>query len=62
MDSQTHQNPIQNLWNELVKHIRARKPTNLQQQGDYPNEEWQNFPADLILVINYTKMIRKCYS
>jgi hypothetical protein len=33
-------NPIENLWAELKKHMRARKPTNLTQLHQLRQEEW----------------------
>uniref|UniRef100_A0AAZ3QU50 Tc1-like transposase DDE domain-containing protein n=1 Tax=Oncorhynchus tshawytscha TaxID=74940 RepID=A0AAZ3QU50_ONCTS len=33
-------NPIENLWAELKKHMRARRPTNLTQLHQLCQEEW----------------------
>ena len=33
-------NPIENVWAELKKHVRARKPTNLTQLHQLCQEEW----------------------
>ena len=33
-------NPIENLWAELKKCVRARRPTNLTQLHQLCNEEW----------------------
>ena len=33
-------NPIENLWAELKKHVRARRPTNLTQLHQLCQEEW----------------------
>uniref|UniRef100_A0AAZ3QDH4 Tc1-like transposase DDE domain-containing protein n=1 Tax=Oncorhynchus tshawytscha TaxID=74940 RepID=A0AAZ3QDH4_ONCTS len=33
-------NPIENLWAELKKHVRARRPTNLNQLHQLCQEEW----------------------
>ena len=33
-------NPIENVWAELKKHVRARRPTNLTQLHQLCQEEW----------------------
>ena len=33
-------NPIENLWAELKKHVRARRPTNLTQLHQLSQQEW----------------------
>jgi transposase len=33
-------NPIENLWAEMKKHVRARRPTNLIQLHELCQEEW----------------------
>uniref|UniRef100_A0AAZ3PC15 Tc1-like transposase DDE domain-containing protein n=1 Tax=Oncorhynchus tshawytscha TaxID=74940 RepID=A0AAZ3PC15_ONCTS len=33
-------NPIENLWAELKRHVRARRPTNLTQLHQLCQEEW----------------------
>jgi transposase len=33
-------NPIENLWAELKKHVRARRPTNLTHLHQLCQEEW----------------------
>uniref|UniRef100_A0AAZ3NXP4 Tc1-like transposase DDE domain-containing protein n=1 Tax=Oncorhynchus tshawytscha TaxID=74940 RepID=A0AAZ3NXP4_ONCTS len=33
-------NPIENLWADLKKHVRARRPTNLTQLHQLCQEEW----------------------
>jgi hypothetical protein len=35
-------NPIENVWAELKKHVRARMPTNLTQFCQLCQEEWAN--------------------
>ena len=35
-------NPIENVWAELKKHVRARRPTNLTQLHQLCQEEWAN--------------------
>jgi transposase len=35
-------NPIENVWVELKKHVRARRPTNLTQLHKLCQEEWAN--------------------
>ena len=35
-------NPIENLWAELKKHVRARRPTNLTQLHKLCQKEWAN--------------------
>ena len=39
-------NPIENLWAELNKHVRARRPTNLTQLHQLCQEEWAKIPAN----------------
>ena len=36
-------NPIENLWAELKKRVRARRPTNLTQLHQLCQEEWTKF-------------------
>ncbi|CDQ82216.1 unnamed protein product [Oncorhynchus mykiss] len=36
-------NPIEHLWAELKKHVRARRPTNLTQLHHFCQEEWDKF-------------------
>ncbi|XP_062905703.1 tetratricopeptide repeat protein 33 isoform X3 [Mobula hypostoma] len=38
-------NLIENLWAELKKHVRARRPTNLTQLHQFCLEEWNEIPA-----------------
>ena len=38
-----HLNPIEHLWAELKKRVRARRPTNLTQLHQLCQEEWANF-------------------
>ena len=39
--SQSHDlNPIESLWSELKKHLRARRPTHLTQLHQFFQEEW----------------------
>uniref|UniRef100_A0AAZ3PS54 Tc1-like transposase DDE domain-containing protein n=1 Tax=Oncorhynchus tshawytscha TaxID=74940 RepID=A0AAZ3PS54_ONCTS len=33
-------NPIENVWAELKKHVRARRPTNLTQLHQLCQEKW----------------------
>ena len=35
-------NPIENLWAELKKYVRAKRPTNLTQLHQLCQEEWAN--------------------
>jgi transposase len=35
-------NPVENLWAEVKKHVRARRPTNLTQLHQLCQEEWAN--------------------
>jgi tRNA A37 threonylcarbamoyladenosine biosynthesis protein TsaE len=35
-------NPIENVWAELKKHVRARRPTNLTQLHQLCQAEWDN--------------------
>lgn len=48
-------NPIENLWMELKKRVRARKPSNLKDLETFAKEEWSRIPADTCkkLVSNY---------
>jgi transposase len=36
-------NPIEHLWAELKKRVRARRPTNLTQLHQFCQEEWVKF-------------------
>ena len=36
-------NPIEDLWAELKKHVRARRPTNLTQLHQFCQVEWAKF-------------------
>ena len=36
-------NPIENVWPELKKRVRARRPTNLTQLHQLCQEEWAKF-------------------
>jgi transposase len=37
-------NPIENLWAELKKRVRARRPTNLTRLHQLCQEEWAKIP------------------
>ena len=38
-------NPIEHLWAELKKHVRAMRPTNLTQLHQLCQEEWAKIPS-----------------
>ncbi|CDQ66483.1 unnamed protein product [Oncorhynchus mykiss] len=40
-------NPLENVWAELKKYMRARRPTNLSQLHQLCQEEWDNSPTIL---------------
>lgn len=48
-------NPIENLWAELKRHVRARRPTNLVQLHQFCQEEWAKIPA------NYCEKLVEAY-
>lgn len=54
-------NPIENLWAELKKLVRARQPTNLTQLHQFCQEEWAKIPANYCekLVEGYPKHLTK---
>ena len=41
-------NPIENLWAELKKHVRARRPSNLTQLHHLCQEEWAENSPNLL--------------
>uniref|UniRef100_A0AAZ3SD98 Tc1-like transposase DDE domain-containing protein n=1 Tax=Oncorhynchus tshawytscha TaxID=74940 RepID=A0AAZ3SD98_ONCTS len=41
-------NPIENVWAELKKHVRARRPTNLTQLHQLCQEEWAKNSPNLL--------------
>lgn len=49
-------NPIENLWTELKKRVRKRRPTNLGELYTYCQEEWLKIPVD------YCKKLIDSYS
>ena len=58
--SQSHDlNPIEDLWAELKKCVRARKPTNLTQLHQLCQEEWANIHPNYCgkLVEGYPKCL-----
>ena len=69
--SQSHDlNPIENVWAELKKHVRARWPTNLTQLHQLCREEWAKIHPTYCgkLVEGYPKRLtqvkqfkRQCY-
>ncbi|KAJ3586702.1 hypothetical protein NHX12_013098 [Muraenolepis orangiensis] len=52
-------NPIENVWAELKRHVRARRPTNLAQLHQFCQEEWAKIPANYCekLVEGYPKRL-----
>ena len=52
-------NPIEHLWAELKKRVRARRPTNLTQLHQLCQEEWAKIPPTSCgkLVEGYPKLI-----
>ena len=41
-------NPIENVWAELKKRVRARRPTNLTQLHQLCQEEWAKIQPNLL--------------
>uniref|UniRef100_A0A8C8LX59 Tc1-like transposase DDE domain-containing protein n=1 Tax=Oncorhynchus tshawytscha TaxID=74940 RepID=A0A8C8LX59_ONCTS len=63
-----HLNPIENLWAELKRYVRARRPTNLTQLQQLCQEEWAKIHSTYCgkLVEDYPKCLAqvkpfKCY-
>ena len=52
-------NPIENLWAELKRQVRARSPKTLDDLGTCCMEEWDNIPAETCAnaVVNYRKRL-----
>ncbi|CAJ0918940.1 unnamed protein product [Ranitomeya imitator] len=52
-------NPFENLWAKLIRQVRARQPTNLDQLHQFCQEEWAQFPTK-----NCEKLVEAltCYS
>ncbi|CAB3995342.1 transposase [Paramuricea clavata] len=52
-------NPIENLWTELKRRVRARQPANLHDLHKFCQEEWSNIPPELCqkLVNGYQKRL-----
>ena len=50
-------NPIENVWTEMKKRLRARRPTNLTQLHQLCQEEWAKSPPTSCgkIVEGYTK-------
>uniref|UniRef100_A0AAY4ABD5 Tc1-like transposase DDE domain-containing protein n=1 Tax=Denticeps clupeoides TaxID=299321 RepID=A0AAY4ABD5_9TELE len=53
-------NPKENLWSELKRRVRARRPTNLTQLHQFCQEEWAKIPLNCCeLVEGYPKRLRQ---
>uniref|UniRef100_A0AAZ3PZB8 Tc1-like transposase DDE domain-containing protein n=1 Tax=Oncorhynchus tshawytscha TaxID=74940 RepID=A0AAZ3PZB8_ONCTS len=65
-------NPIDNVWADLKKHVRARRPTNLTQLHQLCQEEWvkchptycgklgEDYPKSLTQVKQFKGNATKC--
>ena len=51
--------PIENLWAELKKRVKNRKPKNLEELKEITIEEWNQIPKDYIKSL-FTDFIKRC--